>query len=310
MSRAIKVTSDQMNSMLEYYANFLQYQENSHIIARARTENAVITFYSTNTVLFQGISELTEYSYWAEKWGLKTTKANEEAKSLYENLSVIGSDEVGTGDYFGPIVVCSTFVSKEQIPQLKQLGVKDSKLLTDEAINEIAYKIKDLITYSLLVLSPEKINSLNQTNQDNFNFIKAFLHNCAINSILKKLHNVKYDAIIIDEFTPKEKYFQYLNNHPQVEKNITMVPHGEKGHVAVAAASVLARAAFLQELKKMSQQWQVELLKGASNMVDKQAIALVKKYGFKTLSKVAKMKFANTERVYDYFNSHKSSVNE
>ena len=310
MSRAIKVTSDQMNSMLEYYANFLQYQENSHIIARARTENAVITFYSTNTVLFQGISELSEYSYWAEKWGLKTTKEKEEVKSLYENLSAIGSDEVGTGDYFGPIVVCSTFVSVNQIPQLKQLGVKDSKLLTDKAINEIAYKIKDLIPYSLLVLSPEKINALNQTNQDNFNFIKAFLHNCAINSILKKLDNVKYDAIIIDEFTPKEKYFQYLNNHPQVEKNITMVPNGEKAHIAVAAASILARAAFLQELKKMSRQWKVEFLKGASNMVDKQAIELVKKLGFKSLSKVAKMKFANTERVYDFFHSHKSNINE
>ena len=116
MSRAIKVTTEQMNAMLEYYANFLQYQENSHIIARARTENAVITFYSTNTVLFQGISELSEYSYWAEKWGLKTTKEKEEVKSLYENLSAIGSDEVGTGDYFGPIVVCSTFVSVNQIP--------------------------------------------------------------------------------------------------------------------------------------------------------------------------------------------------
>ncbi len=89
-----------------------------------------------------------------------------------------------------------------------------------------------------------------------------------------------------------------------------MVPNGEKAHIAVAAASILARAAFLQELKKMSRQWKVEFLKGASNMVDKQAIELVKKLGFKSLSKVAKMKFANTERVYDFFHSHKSNINE
>ena len=50
-------------------------------------------------------------------------------------LSMIGSDEVGTGDYFGPITVCAAYVRQDQIHLLKELGVQDSKNLNDEKIS-------------------------------------------------------------------------------------------------------------------------------------------------------------------------------
>ena len=297
MSHTIKVSQEQLNVMLDYYSGYLIHNDSPHTIAKAKLEKSVITFYATNTVLFQGVDETNEYNIWANKFNMTQIKSELPNYSAYENLTAIGCDEVGTGDYFGPIVVCSAFVRNDQIPELKKLGVKDSKLLLDDAIINIALKLRDIITYSILVLPPSKFNDLHKSNNDNLNFIKACLHNKSINSILKKLENVKYDAILIDEFTPKDKYLEYLKKVPDVVDSVILVPKGEKVHISVAAASILARAAFLKEMKELSKTVKVDLLKGASSSVDKQAVGLVKSYGFSILHSIAKMKFANTEKI-------------
>ena len=140
--------------------------------------------------------------------------------------------------------------------------------------------------------------------KDNLNFIKAYLHNKVINSILKKIPDVKYDAILIDEFTPTEKYFEYLKSEQNVIKNVSLIKQGEKAHLAVAAASILARVTFLRELGKLSKTYDMEILKGAGPEVDRNAIAFVKAFGWNELSKVAKLKFANTERIKKYFTNN------
>ncbi len=300
MSHTIKVTKDQLQTMLDYYHGYITYNDSPHIIAKARLEKVVITMYATNTVLFQGVEETNEYNIWAEKFNFAHIISDTPDYSMYETLTAIGCDEVGTGDYFGPIVVCSAFVRSDQINELKRLGVKDSKLLLDEAIINIALKLRDIITYSILVLSPSKFNDLHKSNSDNLNFIKASLHNKAINSILKKLENVKYDAILIDEFTPKDKYLNYLKKNPDVVDSVILVPKGERVHISIAAASILARAAFLKSMKDLSKMVKVDLYKGASTSVDKQAVGLIKSYGFDILHEIAKMKFANTEKIIKY----------
>ena len=297
MSHTIKVSQEQLNIMLDYYSGYLIYNDSPHTIAKAKLEKSVITFYATNTVLFQGVDETNEYNIWANKFNMTQIKTKTPNYSVYENMTAIGCDEVGTGDYFGPIVVCSAFVRSDQISELKKLGVKDSKLLLDDAIIDIALKLRNIITYTILVLSPSKFNDLHKSNSDNLNFIKACLHNKSINSILKKLENVKYDAILIDEFTPVDKYFEYLKRTPDVVKDVTLVPKGEKVHISVAAASILARAAFLKSMKELSKEVQVNLLKGASSSVDRQAVGLVRSYGFGILKQIAKVKFANTEKI-------------
>ena len=270
MSHTIKVSQEQLNIMLDYYSGYLIYNDSPHTIAKAKLEKSVITFYATNTVLFQGVDETNEYNIWANKFNMTQIKTKTPNYSVYENMTAIGCDEVGTGDYFGPIVVCSAFVRSDQISELKKLGVKDSKLLLDDAIIDIALKLRNIITYTILVLSPSKFNDLHKSNSDNLNFIKACLHNKSINSILKKLENVKYDAILIDEFTPKEKYLEYLKKVPDVNDSVILVPKGEKVHISIAAASILARAAFLKEMKELSKTVNVDLLKGASSSVDRQ----------------------------------------
>lgn len=299
----IKATTELLHEMLEYYKGYLTYAPSNYIIARAKLSNVTITFYRTNVVLFQGLDEQNEYNKWATKIGLPVEETSEINHVDYSNLIAIGTDEVGTGDYFGPIVVCATYTTKETIEKLRHLGVKDSKLLTDKQMIPLALQISNIIPYSIIFLDPIKINSL-QEKYDNLNFIKSYLHNKAINSILKKLGDVKYDAILIDEFTPKEKYLKYLENQQNVIKNVTTVVKGEKEHIGIAAASILARVAFLRELKKLSQEYNLELLKGAGKEVDRCAISFVKSNGFTELKKVAKIKYSNTIRVIEYFNDN------
>lgn len=296
----INATSNQMNEMLEYYKGYLTYNSSPYIIARAKPANATITFYQTNVVLFQGINETAEYNYWAKKYNLEQDFYNNQFNKNYSELSAIGSDEVGTGDYFGPIVVCATYVDNSKISELYELGVKDSKLLTDKQMIPLALKLAQIIPYSVVFLDPLKLNSLTK-KKDNLNFIKAYLHNKVINSILKKIPTVKYDAILIDEFTPKEKYFEYLKNETNVVTDVTMLKHGEKHHLAIAAASIIARVTFLRELSKMSKEYDFEFYKGAGPEVDRNAISFTKSAGWDELKKVAKMKFANTERIRNYF---------
>ena len=135
--------------------------------------------------------------------------------------------------------------------RLQQLGVKDSKLLTDETIIKLSKKITKIVPYCILVLPNENYNRFYQNNQGNLNYIKAMLHNKVILKLQRKLEGKPYDVIIIDEFTPKEKYLKYLNKQKQVEKDIEMVQRAESKHIAVACSSILARAAFISELEKL-----------------------------------------------------------
>jgi len=311
MTHTINGTSAQIREMMEYYDGYLIKGDNPHTIAKAKLEDVVITFYTTNTILFQGKSETSEYNIWARRFNLPVDEEATSNFDKYQSISAIGCDEVGTGDYFGPVVVCSCYIKAEQIEELQHLGVKDSKLLTDETIISLALKLKNIVKYSILILSPEKFNQLHKPEENNLNFIKACLHNNAINSIKAKLSDDDYyEHILIDEFTTSEKYFHYLRKLKEVETNVVLIPKGERVHISIAAASILARAAFLKSLKELSLKVKTELLKGASRAVDYQAVGLIKSYGTRILNDIAKKKFANTERILDYCKDNNIKVVE
>ncbi len=310
MSHTINGTDAQIREMLEYYDGYLIKGENAHTIARAKLENVVVTFYTTNTILFQGKSEDGEYNIWAKRFNLPIEAEVESHYLPYQTMSAIGCDEVGTGDYFGPVVVCSCYVRSDQIEQLKRLGVKDSKLLMDDVIIDIALKLKNLVQYSILVLPPERFNALHRPEDNNLNFIKACLHNNAINSLKKKMAPEVPEIILIDEFTPREKYYHYLRKLSNVEQNVVLIPKGERVHVAIAAASILARAAFLKEMHELSKEIKIDLLKGAGVAVDRQAVGIIKSYGLSILDKIAKKKFSNTERIINYCQENNIKIKE
>jgi ribonuclease HIII len=211
-------------------------------------------------------------------------------------LSAIGSDEVGTGDFFGPITVVAAYVKKEDIPLLKELGVRDSKDLNDEKIIAIARQIKDIVPHSLLTLHNEKYNQMQQSGMSQGK-LKALLHNQAISHVLKKIAPVQPEAILIDQFVQASTYYQHLKGQKQIIKeNVFFSTKAEGVHIAVAAASILARYAFVQYFEKLSQAAGFKIPKGAGAQVDQAAAKLILQKGREVLPKFVKLHFANTDK--------------
>lgn len=224
----------------------------------------------------------------------KEKKIKEKDNTDYYNISSIGSDEVGTGDFFGPIVVTASYVSIEDIPFLEKLGVKDSKKMSDETILKIVPDIINRIKYKSVVLSNEEYNSLHSSGI-NMNAIKALLHNRVLYDLEKEIKD--YDYVIVDQFVNQKKYFEYLKNENDVFKNITFMTKAEDKNLAVACGSLISRYKFLLELDKLGEKYDMFFPKGASNLVDEFGAKFVRKFGETEICKVAKMNFKNVEKI-------------
>ncbi len=212
----------------------------------------------------------------------------------FSDWSVIGSDEVGKGDYFGPLVVVSAFVSRDQIALVKELGVKDSKQLSDPEIVRIARDLHATIPYQKATLHNSTYNKMQRTMTQGK--ITAIAHNAALHTLIEKLEQ-KPDAILIDQFAEKPVYYQHLRSeHDVVRDDVYFSTKAEGLHVSVAAASILARAFFLKEMDKLSQQVGVTLPKGAGAKVDQVAAKIIHHHGQDYLQKIAKVHFANTKK--------------
>ena len=291
MNIVIKVDEETKQKMIAYYKDKIRDKKIPYAIFQAQEEDTVITLYESGKAMFQGISADVDASMWAMLQDKKEETNNEE--DLY-HITSIGSDEVGTGDYFGPVVVCATYVNIEDIKFLEELKVKDSKQITDDYIRKIAPTIAKKIDYELLVLSNKEYNEKYKTIQ-NINKIKAIMHN----KVLYTLHQRHSDCnkIIIDEFAKENSYFNYLKEVTNVERNLIFTPKAENKNMAVGAAAILARFTFLEIMDKLSDKYHEPLLKGASSEVDKQAERLIEKYGKEVLDDIAKLHFINTERI-------------
>jgi ribonuclease HIII len=288
--------------MKQYYENLLVEKIPQGGVFSAKANSCVITAYKSGKVLFQGANSEVE----ANKWGqapLKADKPGGKQKTLSSklppnigSLSAIGSDEVGTGDFFGPITVVAAYVKKEDIPLLKELGVRDSKDLNDEKISAIARQIKDIVPHSLLSLHNPKYNQLQQSGMSQGK-MKALLHNKAIGHVLKKIDPVKPEAILIDQFVQESTYYQHIKGQKEIVKeNVYFSTKAEGIHIAVAAASILARYAFVQYFEKLSDAVGFKLPKGAGAQVDQAAAKLILQKGQDVLPQFVKLHFANTDK--------------
>jgi len=203
----------------------------------------------------------------------------------------IGTDESGKGDYFGPLVVAGVFLPEEQQGVLAELGVKDSKRVSDNRVSELAVLIKKGYKHSLVVIGPEKYNEL-YAKLRNLNRILAWAHSRAIENILEE---VRCSIAITDQFGDSS---YVLNALMKRGKNIELIqrPKAEED-LAVAAASILARAEFLRRLHFLSQEVGIDLPKGASSLVEEAGSRLVKLHKVQILDKVAKKHFKLTGRI-------------
>ncbi|WP_050181167.1 ribonuclease HIII [Domibacillus robiginosus] len=266
----------------------------------AKVDGCSVTGYRSGKVLFQGRQAQTESAKWDGQAAVpKQKKVSQPSGQLpagFAQMSVMGSDEVGTGDYFGPITVVAAYVERSRISELAALGVRDSKDMKDPEIVSVAKKLLKTLPYSLLVLRNEKYNDLQESGMSQGK-IKAILHNQALGKLQEKISPVKPEAILIDQFAEKPIYYRHLKGQKRiVEENVFFSTKGESIHLSVAAASILARYAFLKEMDLLSEKAGFKLPKGAGQKVDEAAARLLRTYNESVLRHFTKLHFANTEK--------------
>lgn len=213
------------------------------------------------------------------------------------SLPVIGSDESGKGDYFGPLVSACIFVDQNVENRLQQIGVKDSKSLSDSKILELARSIRKACDHQFVVIeiSAERYNQLYSKFTDekkSLNDLLAWAHAKSLEEILL---SVECSTAIIDQFADERLIHQKLQ---EKGKSLNIIQaHRAERHIAVAAASILARERFITKLNKLGNQYQTTLPKGASKTVVAVAKSLIEKNGTDVLKKIAKLHFKTTKEV-------------
>ena len=301
----LKLSENTMNKMSEYFEDKKRPKTPPYAVFQADEADTVVTLYNSGKAVFQGISADIDANLWSQmeknlnpdkKIDMKIAgdkkKENKKNPKLYY-ANTIGSDEVGTGDFFGPIVVTASYVTKENIPFLESLGVKDSKKLTDEQILKITPQIIKKIPYYTMTLSNKEYNE--KRENFNMNAMKAILHNKALLEMTKKYPN--YDYIVVDQFAEKYVYYNYLKQTPNIQRNITFITKAEDQCLSVACSAIISRYIFIKEFDKLSKKYNQTLPKGAGPIVDEIGAKLVKKYSENILNEIAKTNFKNTERI-------------
>jgi ribonuclease HIII len=245
-----------------------------------RPENCVITCYESGKTVFQGSDAAVYAAAFTQPQG-------------DDILPQAGSDEVGTGDYFGPVCVCAAVITQDTISLIRRLGVRDSKQLSDRDILQIVPQILPEVPHSLLILPPEKYNEVHADN--NMVALKSKMHNQAYVNLSRKtgLPALK----VIDQFAPPQTYYRYLSREPAVIRDIHFETKAEDKYPSVGAASLIARYAFLKTMDRLSEQYGREFPKGAGSAVDRFGRAFVGQFGPEELRRVAKIHFKNTEKI-------------
>jgi ribonuclease HIII len=262
---------------------FTETQSNKFLEWRARRDGISIDTYNTGRVVFQGKeinSFLANTDFWSE-----AAIFDEESEDL------IGIDEAGKGDYFGPLVIGAVLVRAKQWKDLAMMGIRDSKSLSDPQISHLSSEIKRTCPHSLVVISPERYNQL-YNKIKNLNRLLAWGHARALENILNhwEAHRALSDqfgdkSFLQSALLKKGKKIE-LEQRPKAEKNL-----------AVAAASIIARNEFLKRLKALGDNYKMVFPKGAGPQILQVGCDFIQRNGFQALSQVAKLHFKTTKEI-------------
>ena len=306
-----KISDNLKEKVIEFYKDRALEKHPPYSIFQVKDYDCVITLYESGKLMFQGIGADIEASYWMEEERIlnkrdlqselkseqekKDKKAEELNDDRFKNISTIGSDEVGTGDYFGPIIVTASFVDIKKKSFLYDLGVRDSKKITDEKIMAIAPTLIKELPHVTYILTPSDYNRLGITNM---NKVKAILHNKVLYALREKNYN--YDKIVVDQFCYPVKYYEHIKETPNKVTNITFTTHAEDKCLSVAVSSIISRYIFIKEMEKLTKEMNMNIPKGAGSNVDEVGIKIAKNYGINKLNELAKLNFKNTDKIKEF----------
>lgn len=251
------LSKEERKEIINHYKKYEIKTKNIHACIY-KYNNLTITLYK-DKVLFQGpwveiSNEYRDYWYIFDK----------------KETFIIGNDEVGTGDYFGPIVVTSCYLGAGMLEKLRYLGIKDSKELDDKTIYFLANKIMKIVLFESVIINNRKYNQWISQGY-NANVIKAWGHNQALVKILQ--HKNDYKKIIIDQFVDSKLYYKYLENMAAnknriIRDDVFFTIKAESKYLAVACSAIISRYLFLEEIKKFSEEIKLVIPLGAGKPVN------------------------------------------
>lgn len=257
-----------------------------------KNKDFTATFYNSGKFVIQGknieilLDKLSEIGIEAKMQRGKDTKSSENLSPLASHLSpYIGTDESGKGDFFGPLVIAGVLIDEKNRPLFIDLGIKDSKTLKDEAILKMAQQIQKHSVYSVVAISNTKYNEL-YAKFKNLNKLLAWGHARVIENILEKQ---QCDYALSDKFGDENLIINALMKQGKsirLEQRIKA-----ESDIAVAAASVLARATFVQKIRQMERFYGCKFPKGCNDGVKNAAKEFIQKYSKNRLSEICKIHF-------------------
>ena len=186
--------------------------------------------------------------------------------------------------------MAAVFLEEGFAPRLRSLGVKDSKRLADSTLFRLEEALRQICPHELVRISPQRYNELH-AKMRNLNHLLAWAHARALENLLAR---VEAKLVISDQFGDERFLRSALMARGRAVELRQMVRAEED--LAVAAASVLARAAFLRSLRRLSEEIAIPLPKGATHVLPAARLVL-KKGGPELLARVAKVHFKTTKQL-------------
>ena len=292
----IKLTPSQKDAIIAKYNDYSLKCNSEYLIFRAKTEDHEFSIYENNKGdYFKMTIKSTKIVEFCRDFDIldqqiKVEKVIEKHDTGFICLeNQIGSDEVGFGDFFGPIIVVATYVNAKTLELINKYGINDSKKISDSKILEFVPQIISKVKYSLLNVDNVKLNELFDKGY-NLNQIKSILHNKALNNLYKKY---PVDNVFIDEFTSPQNYYKYIAFEEDSIPSITFKTHAESLYPSVALASCIARYYFLLKNKETSEKYGMQIPFGASKKVDEFAKQFLDQFGLTEFKNNVKTKFKN-----------------
>ena len=295
----IILSKSEYEKLVKTYQKYVVKTTDEYVLVRLKINDLTINIYDNTKnkdeykVVFNGPNAKDE----ASKWGTPIVKKTKVNLSNVEYLSLdeqIGTDEVGFGDFFGPLVVVAAYVDNKALDLIYHLNIKDSKKIKDEYIWTIGPYLLKEVKYSANIVHNNKYNELIKKGY-NLNKIKAMLHDNVMTLLSKKLKvNV---PIYVDKFVSEDRYFEYINKDKLKTKNITFKEKGESYYPSIALASVIARYLFLLEMDKLNKRFNEKIPFGAGKRVDDFALYFLNKHGLSAFNSITKHNFRNYERL-------------
>ena len=275
-SFSFKLNPDKILKIKDTFKEYIKPNLNEYIDTFIQKDDLTISIYKSQKVVFQG----NDAFFYAQAY-IDVKKARQ-----------AGSDEVGTGDCFGPVVVCAAIVEESDYEFIEKMHITDSKQLTDEYIRSIGKQLIDRFKHSLLILDNATYNKVHE--HDNLNAIKAKMHNKAYINMLNKGYDVPKQGYV-DEFCPEADYYAYLDGEKDIYRSLIFETKAESKYPAVAVGSIISRYAFLEYMDKLNEKYGINFPKGSSDIanINLTIEKFLSKYPKSELNNVAKLHFKN-----------------